>query len=158
MLPEPEAVNHLYKTIESFIINITSITLQFIQYFDFNICIINIKFLILANLSSYHSLIRIFVINTLDNLTKCSFINQLNNLIAISYMFSDSDQILPVFIGNLVLVLSSNFTNRIDSFKHSQFNFFKLCQLFIVYFKSIHCTQSELLLVSFKWKMSQCTL
>ena len=125
MLSKPEAVNHLYKAIKSFIIYITIITLKFIQDFDFNVCIINIKFLILANLCSYNSLIRIFEINTLDNLPKCSFIYQLNDLVTISYMFSDSYEILPVFIGYLVLILSSNFANRIDSFKHPHFNFFK---------------------------------
>ena len=90
MLSKPEAVNHLYKTIKAFIINITIEILEFIQNFYFNICVINIKFLILANLSSYYPLIRIFVIYTLNNLTKCSLINQLNDLVTISNMFSYS--------------------------------------------------------------------
>ena len=158
MLSKPEAVNHLYKTIKAFIINITIEILEFIQNFYFNICVINIKFLILANLSSYYPLIRIFVIYTLNNLTKCSLINQLNDLVTISNMFSYSYQILPVFISYLVLVLSSNFSYCINSFKHSHFNFFEFGQLLIVYFQSIHGAQSKLLLVSIMRKMSKCTL
>lgn len=75
MLSESETINHLNKTIETFIIDIILKILEFIQYFNFNICIIYIKFFIFTDFSSYNSLIWIFKINTFDNLTKSSFIN-----------------------------------------------------------------------------------
>ena len=73
-------------------------------------------------------------------------------------MLSYSNQILSIFVSYLVLVLSSYFTNRVNSFIHTHFNFFELCQLLIINFKSIHCAQTQLLLMSFKWDVSHRTL
>jgi hypothetical protein len=127
MLTESETINHLDKAVKTLIINIILIILKLIQYFYFNIRIVDIKFFIFTYFSSNYSLIRVLIINTFYNLSKSSFINQFNNLITITNMLSYSYKILSIFISYLVLVLPSYFTYCVYSFIHSHFYFFKFC-------------------------------
>lgn len=70
----------------------------------------------------------VFIINTLDHLSKSPLINNFSNLISIAKLFSNGCQIIALFISNRILILPTNFTDSVYTFINSELNFFKFCK------------------------------
>lgn len=85
MLPKFKRVDVFHKAVLTLVIVIISLG-QLIQNFDFNICVVHIKFFVFAQLGSHNSLIRVFIIEALNDLTKRSLVNDSDNFIPVGYM------------------------------------------------------------------------
>lgn len=96
---------------------------------DFHVGIVDIKLLVFTYLCRDYALVRIFVINTFDNLPESTLINRSDNFVSVPYLFTLLYQILALLVSDGVLVLPPDVTNSIDSFKHAHFDLFKLRQL-----------------------------
>ena len=130
MLSELETVNELHKLFLTLVIKSVSL-LKFFYYFDFHICIINIKFLVFTNFGCDHSLVWIFHIYTFDDLAKSSIIDNSHNLISVSKCLSLDSHILTLFVGNLKLVVPSNFADCVNSLVEAHFYLFKISKLWL---------------------------
>lgn len=116
-----EAVQIFYYAVSTFRIHarlFMSIS-QFFKEFYFYVGIVDFKFFVLTDFSSNSPPLRIFHVDTLDDLTKCTRINSFRDLIAISKLFTDLGQIIPVFICEGILVLSPYFTDSVDALVYS---------------------------------------
>jgi hypothetical protein len=83
MLSESEVIKHFDKIFIALVI-LKIALLKFFQDVNLNICIVNIKFFVFAELSCNYFSVWVLVVNALYNLTKCPFVNYFYHFIAVS--------------------------------------------------------------------------
>ena len=127
MLPEFKWVDVFYKAVLTLIIRFISFS-QFVENFYLDIGIIHVKLFIFAKFCCHNSLIRVFVVETLDDLAERPLVDNSDNLVPICNLLTNFGQILPIFIGNWVLVMPSHLADCKNSRVHLQFHLFKFCQ------------------------------
>jgi hypothetical protein len=127
VLSESEVVEHLDQAVMPLIVLLIWLH-QLFQKPYLNIGIINIELFVLADLGCDHFLIRVLVVDALNNLTKGTFIDKTNYLVAIAYLLSWLKQVLSFWISYRVLVLSSYLADRVDALKHADLYLFKFSQ------------------------------
>lgn len=125
MLPEPEVINHVDQAFVALVI-VRVLLHQLFQKADLHICIVHVELFIFANFSSNYSLVWVFVINTLDDLPKCAFINGSNDLVSVADLLAWFYQVLTLLISNAILILSPDLSDGVNPLEHAHLNLFEL--------------------------------
>ena len=128
MLPQLKAINVLNHAVFAFVVILVT-GLKFSQNFDFYVCVVDIKLFIFRNFCSNNGPTWILAIYTFDNLTEGTSVYDLYNFIPPGQLFTLLHHVEPLFVGNRILILSTNLSNCVDSFIHTHFHFFKFCEL-----------------------------
>lgn len=136
MLAEVETVLKLHDSVVALIISALALIniVELCQEFNLNICIVDIKFLILSDLGRYHSLVRIGTVDTADHLAKGAFIYDFLDEIPIAEVFANTSVVEAILVGDGVLIFAADTPDSIDSGVVADFDFFELSQLISKYF------------------------
>lgn len=74
-------------------------------------------------------MVRVFVINTHEDLTKCALIDHPHDFEPISELFSHRGEIVALSITDGVLVLPPDSSNGVDPIILIKFHLLKICEL-----------------------------
>lgn len=75
------------------------------------------------------------MVNAFYYLAKSALINYSYDLISVAQLFSNLCLVVALFVSNLVLILPPYFSNSVDFFKNSKFDFFEFGQFWPKKFK-----------------------
>jgi hypothetical protein len=110
---------------------------HFLEEPDLDHGIINVKLFIFSDLGRDNGLLGVSVVNALDDLAKSPLVYYSHYLIAVSELFANLCDIVTFFVRDLVLILSTNISDRINLFKNAKFYFFKFGELGSKFFERL---------------------
>ena len=125
MLTEFEAIKIFHDVPTTFHVHAASVFLESLEYLNLDVGIIYIELFILTKFGSDNSSSRIFVIYALDNLSESSLVNNLDNFISVSKLFTNRGQVVSFFICYRILILTSDLSYCVNATIYSKLNLFK---------------------------------
>ena len=120
-----------FKAVQEFNNPLSALALALHQFFkksNLNICIIYVELFIFADFCCHNLFLGVCMINAFYDLAKSSLVNNSDYLISVAQLFANLCFVVAFLVSNLVLILPPNFSNSVDFFENSQFNFFKFGQ------------------------------
>lgn len=135
VLAETEVINHMNKAFVTLVIFLVRLH-QLLKKPDFHIRVVHIEFFVFAYLCCDYALGRIFVIDTLDNLSKSALVYGSNDFVSIANLFALFYQVLTLLICNRILVLPAHLANSVYALKHAHLDLLELRQLIL---KQVQC-------------------
>lgn len=146
MLPEPEMINHMHQAIIPLIILLERLH-QLLQQPYFHIGVVDVEFFVLANLGGHHSLVGVLIIYALDDLAKGALVNGSHHLVAVADLLALFYEVLPILIGDGILVLAAHLPDCVDALVHADLNLLELGQLILEYLQGVLGAVAHLLAV-----------
>ena len=87
MLPESKMIDHVNEAFVSFVIILERLH-KLLEKSDLDVGVIHVKLFVFAYFGGDRALVWIFVVNTFDDLSKCSLVNWPDDLVSVANLLT----------------------------------------------------------------------